>query len=685
MNEPLRCQRCGSGNAPGQRFCTNCGQSLQSLSAESPGSASPAPVPPRSASGFLASVLRVVNRIFSLALRWIPRLPLYGRLAPFLGLDELTSLRPVFTLGALGLVGLLGLYPSPLGHIDTTPFLYPIMALISSFNPALGMISGVIFGIGDFVEKLVTNQVYYSGSANIIDYLGARLGYIISYSAVILAGMLPGVMSRAFRLTARKIFGDQGDGEFRPPGALGFVAFTADSRVIEAAAGIVGGFLGGGLASAAAIPLEIPAFMLRANPDISCYSVAVGNLTRGIMPTAVAGGAGAAISSMTGGASGGGGSAATSSPAVAPPMVTDQKVVSGEEAIQRLTDAGLHDGDCVPVPDHWPSTPSNVKGVGYTKTRPHPTDPNKRCLDPSSTVITVDWTHPTGPTTTTSIEPGENIKDRITAIGFDPPRTVTINGETFVVSPENLPDNVAGIGHGSDTVIDPKTGEEVVIIRPDTPVIIEHWPPTPQTPPPITIPPPETGPGPDPEPVGPKPPPDEPEPPPPPPPPPEPPPEPPPQPPPTPPPQPPPQPPPKKPQRKKMKTFRIRMISGGDGGAGIGGGVFTVEIQEMPGGRYGRRKYFTFAGGGLTAGGAAGSTGPSGWVNFTSLQAACLEDFEGGGAIWALPGAAVGVGISMGMHLFFTSAKARCYMPWGGGLGVGLTLSSFYFGWWEMR
>lgn len=134
-----------------------------------------------------------------------------------------------------------------------------------------------------------------------------------------------------------------------------------------------------------------------------------------------------------------------------------------------------------------------------------------------------------------------------------------------------------------------------------------------------------------------------------------------------------------------MKTFRTRMISGGDGGAGLGGGIFTIEIQEMPGGRFGRRKYFTFAGGGLTAGGAAGSTGPSGWVNFTSLQAACLEDFEGGGAIWALPGAAVGVGISMGMHLFFYSAKARCYMPWGGGLGVGLTLSSFYFGWWEMR
>lgn len=622
--------------------------------------------PAKGLSRILALALGFIPRILNLALRWIPRIPFYSRLAPFLGLNELSSMRPVLILGVLAITGFLGLYPSRLGHIDTTPFLYPIMALISSINPALGMVSGVIFGIGDFAEKLVTNQIYYASSANIIDYLGARIGYIISYSAVIFTGMLPGVMSRAFRLAARKLFGNQTS---PPPGALGFVAFTADSRVMEAAAGVVGGLLGGGLAGAAAIPLEIPAFMLRANPDISCYNLAVGNLTRGITPTAIAGGAGGAVSSMTGGGAGGSGPGATSAPASAPPgppMVTDQKVVSGDEAIQRLIDEGLHDGDCVPVPDHWASTPSNIRGVGYTKTRPHPTDPNKRCLDPSGTAITVDWPHPAGPTTTTTIKPGENIKDRIIASGFPPPGEVTINGETFVVSPENLPDNVAGIGHGSDTVVDPNTGEEVVIIRPDTPVIIEHWPPQPQPPDPITIPPAETGPGPDPEPVGPRVPPKEPEPPPP-------------------PPQPQPQKPPKQPKRKKMKTFRVRMVSGGDGGAGLGGGIFTVEIQEIPGGRYGRRKYFTFAGGGVTAGGAAGATGPSGWVNFTSLQAACLEDFEGGGAIWALPGAAIGYGFNAGMHLFFYSAKARCYMPWGGGWGLGATISSFYFGWWEMR
>jgi hypothetical protein len=466
---------------------------------------------------------------------------------------------------------------------------------------------------------------------------------------------------------------------------------------MEMAAGIVGGFIGGGLTNALAIPLEIPAFMLRANPDISCYNVAVGNLTRGIGTTAVAGGAGSGLVSLTSGSSTGRSGPAASSPASSGPTVTDQKVVSGEEALERLKDAGLHDGDCVPVPDHWPSTPSNIKGIGYTKTRPHPTDPNKRCLDPSGTAITVDWTHPAGPTTSTIIEPGQDIISGLTKTGFDPSRitTVTTDKGTFVVSPENLPDNVAGIGHGSDTI--KVNGEDVVVILPDTPVWIEHWPPGPPSTPPVIDIEPITGPSEEPEPVGPREPPPESEPPPPPPP--EPPPEPPPPPPeppkepepppppPPPPPAPPPQPqkPPKKPERPKTKTFRLKMISGGDGGAGLGGGVFTVLIQELYGKRFSRQRYFTFTGGGITLGGTAGTAVKSDWVYFKSLEAANLEDFDGPGAIWALPGASLVYGFSTGMHLFFYSAKARCYMPWGFGWGAGVTVSNFYFGWWELR
>jgi hypothetical protein len=389
----------------------------------------------------------------------------------------------------------------------------------------------------------------------------------------------------------------------------------------------------------------------------------VGNLTRGIPTTAIAGGAGGAVGSVTGGGAAVSSPAAPSSPASASPSsptVTDQKVVSGQDAIDWLDEQGLHDGDCVPVPDHWSSSPTGLRGVGYTTTGKHK-DPDKRCLDPSGIAITIDWTHPPGPTKTTSIKPGENIKDRIEDIYAEPPQTIETDEGTVVISPENFPDHVAGIGHVTKTVKDPNTGEKVVVIDPDHPVIIEHWDPPPVPIDPITIPPAYTDTGPIPDPIGPREPPEE--------------------------PKPPPQPqkPPKQPQRKKMKTFRLRVYSAGDGGVIVGGGVFTVEIQEMPGGRFGRRKYFTFVGGGLTIGIEACATGKSDWVSFKSRQPACLEDFEGSGAIWVLLGAGLGISYSFGTHFIFNNANARCVMPSGWGWGVGAGITSFYVGWWEMR
>ena len=673
MKETLRCKRCGSDNAASQRFCTNCGTALQAPVAETP--PSPGPSQPSSpdvqkqiqagsepnqrASRILGIPLGFVPRVINLALRWIPRIPFYSRVAPFLGLNELSGIRPVFTLGALAIAGFLGLYPSRLGHIDTTPFLYPIMALISSFNPALGMVSGVIFGIGDFAEKLITNQVYYSGSANIVDYLGARIGYIISYSAVIFTGMLPGVMSRAFRLAARKLFGNQAS---PPPGALGFIAFTADSRVMEAAASVVGGLLGGGLASVAAIPLELPAFMLRANPDISCYSLAVGNLTRGITPTAIAGGAGGALVGLTSGGGGGASgpaapSAPASTPASVPPMVIDQKVVSGDEAIQRLIDEGLHDGDCVPVPDHWASTPSNVRGVGYTKTRPHPTDPNKRCLDPEHIAITVDWPHPPGPTKQTWIEPGGTPKERIEDIenglgdlGFPSPgRVKTPDGE-FVRAPENLPDHVAGVGHGTRTVTDPSTGEKVVVINPEMPIAVEHWPkqptpsPSPTPPPPSPTPPP---PSPTPPPPSPTPPPPSP----------------------TPPPPSPTPPPPSPSPPPKTYVFGMRPLVAIEGGEIVVASLMCVKVRGIHGGS--GDGYLVYKGVGAGAGTPVSVWGPGFENQVIATQPMTVAQFQGGGAVGGI-GAAVGVGLSANSIVFFCGPLPNVYwVPAGFAIGAG--------------
>ena len=175
MSDALQCTRCGNHNTANQKFCTNCGQKL---TAPAP-AAQPSPASSTASwgksipteQGPLGPVFRILRRILALAALWLPRIPILGRLSTILGVGELARMNPFLALGALGLALLLGLYKSPLGHIDTVPFLYPIMAIISSFNPALGMVAGVAFGIGDLIEKMATNQVYYSGMPNVADYL----------------------------------------------------------------------------------------------------------------------------------------------------------------------------------------------------------------------------------------------------------------------------------------------------------------------------------------------------------------------------------------------------------------------------------------------------------------------------------------------------------------------------------
>jgi hypothetical protein len=103
-----------------------------------------------------------------------------------MGLDQFASLNRWIVFGALGLTALLGLYPSHLGHIDTTPFIYQLMPIISCINPALGLLCAIVFGVTDMTEKMITNNIY--GSTGLGNYIGARVGYLIAYSAVIVAG-----------------------------------------------------------------------------------------------------------------------------------------------------------------------------------------------------------------------------------------------------------------------------------------------------------------------------------------------------------------------------------------------------------------------------------------------------------------------------------------------------------------
>ena len=63
--------------------------------------------PAKGVSRILALALGFIPRILNLALRWIPRIPFYSRVAPFLGLNELSSMRPALILGVLAITGFL--------------------------------------------------------------------------------------------------------------------------------------------------------------------------------------------------------------------------------------------------------------------------------------------------------------------------------------------------------------------------------------------------------------------------------------------------------------------------------------------------------------------------------------------------------------------------------------------------
>jgi len=354
------CPSCGQAIQPEWQRCPHCGKSITPVN--------------ESIEGVKLVLLRVLDRLSNLAnqmMGWIEkllrRLPFYERLAPHFGFRQLRRYRRWITLAALLIPLLLGLYPSPHGHIDTTPFIYQFMALLSYFNPVLGIIGGVAFGVGDFLEKLITNQIY-GMTSNIGDYVGARIGYIVAYSSVILMGVLPGLLARIFQSFARRLAPRSGSAR----SGSGMGAAGTGFNWLEAAAGVVGGMLGGGIAGGLAIPLNFPAFYLRPNPDVSCYAAAVTDLTRLIPASSLSGGLGPALDagsrvlkpgSRIPGTSGPTTSGAGTGPkttgigtATSPAGPTTDRIYDGKDAVRILKDMNIYE-DIKNLdhddPDYW--------------------------------------------------------------------------------------------------------------------------------------------------------------------------------------------------------------------------------------------------------------------------------------------------------------------------------------------
>ena len=442
------------------------------------------------------------------------------RLDPYLGFGELRRFNPLLALIPMALLFFFGIRRSQFGHMDTVSGIFPIMALISGLNPVTGLLSALAYGAGDLLQKFAVDDVFYHGVKTAGDYWGARLGYLVSYSALATFGVLPGVCSRAGRRIAVRVAADQRGGTSGglPPPPVAAPASAAAAIIGSVIGGIVGS-LGAAVAWKA---LVAPAFLLRPTPDSSCFALSGSNVIDAIPSASVAGAAGGGgatagsggIGQPSGGvgqpagqllppgdpglAPGGpagpgttsgvtapGGSALPAPPTVAPgasstapavpapatvPAATENVVVSGPEAVTELIAAGgtpiPHGGKIYVKP---PATLGGaISGIGFGELVTLPT--GEQVIDPNNVAIVKKVPVPTG--STTSVQGGPAV-DALVGQGF--PTYKDPKGNVYVKYPPNLiHGNVTGVAVEGTIEVD-----GVKVIDPNKGVVIlQTGPPT---------------------------------------------------------------------------------------------------------------------------------------------------------------------------------------------------------------
>lgn len=165
-----------------------------------------------------------------------------------------------------------------------------------------------------------------------------------------------------------------------------------------------------------------------------------------------------------------------------PPMVTDERVVSGDDAMKKIWEAanpGTPYDPTAPVP--WPKDlPPGVKGIaGNPRTLPN----GQVVIDPDQPVAVVEeWSHPATPPVTNQMDPPaggfdpNKLAGDLTNLGADPKLHAGSDGNTYVEVPENLPENWAGGSFGTKEV-DGKT-----VFDPNRPIVTQTWPSPPAPP-----------------------------------------------------------------------------------------------------------------------------------------------------------------------------------------------------------
>jgi hypothetical protein len=153
----------------------------------------------------LVKVSQLITSPLTSLCHWTLRtMPFLRRLEWLLEIETLTKRNPVVLAISLAFVFWRGFQTTQYGHIATDHMIYPVLAIISGFNPFFGLVSGAVFGIADFAQKILWNDIYGADSRFSIDYIGAMAGYIVAYSSTMVMGVAPGMMARVFSLGTRK-------------------------------------------------------------------------------------------------------------------------------------------------------------------------------------------------------------------------------------------------------------------------------------------------------------------------------------------------------------------------------------------------------------------------------------------------------------------------------------------------
>jgi len=129
------------------------------------------------------------------------------RFEPYVEFQRGRQMDRALVFAVLIYMALLGAYPSNLGHLDTAPQIWIALPIVSGFNPYLGLVSGLVFSLADWIGKFLPFESVFGADFGdgMQNFWGARIGYLLAYTTLIINGMLPGILARVFRQFIRGV------------------------------------------------------------------------------------------------------------------------------------------------------------------------------------------------------------------------------------------------------------------------------------------------------------------------------------------------------------------------------------------------------------------------------------------------------------------------------------------------